>query len=98
MNYLFITKKNQRVWGNKNHMITEMDLVYFESAAEILKETQALNLEREITKNYDKKIKPKWGPQEECYIRDTATLLTQVYLKRSLFWQLGEAEEKNLKK
>lgn len=79
-------------------MITEMDLVYFESAAEILKETQALNLEREITKNYDKKIKPKWEPQEECYIRDTATLLTQVYLKRSLFWQLGEAEEKNLKK
>lgn len=56
-------------------MITEMDLVYFESAAQILKETLALNLEREIKENYDKKIKPKWGPQEECFIRDT-TLLT----------------------
>lgn len=59
-------------------MITEMDLVYFESAAEILKETLALNLEREMKKNYDKKIKPKWGPQEEFFIRDTPTLLTYV--------------------
>jgi len=41
-------------------MITEMELVYLQSAAEILKETPALNLEREIKKkNYDKKIKPK---------------------------------------
>lgn len=74
-------------------MITEMDLVYFESAADILKETLALNLEREIKKNYDKKIKSKWGPQEECFIRDTPTLLTLVYLKRSLFWQLEVAKE-----
>lgn len=57
-------------------MISEMDLVYFESAADILKETLALNLEREIKKNYDKKIKPKWGPQEKCFFRDTPTLLT----------------------
>lgn len=58
-------------------MITEMELVYFKSAAEILKETLALNLEREIKKkNYDKKIKPEQGPQEECFIRDTPTMLT----------------------
>lgn len=31
-------------------MITEMELVYLKSAAEILKETLALNLEREIKK------------------------------------------------
>lgn len=89
----FLLQKNQSVWGNKNPMITEMDLVYFESAADILKETLALNLEREIKKNYDKKIKSKWGPQEECFIRDTPTLLTLVYLKRSLFWQLEVAKE-----
>lgn len=60
MNCLF-TEKHQRVWGNKNHMITEMDLVYFESGAEILMETLALNLEREIKKNYDKKDKTQVG-------------------------------------
>lgn len=42
-------------------MITEMDLVYFESGAEILMETLALNLEREIKKNYDKKDKTQVG-------------------------------------
>lgn len=57
-------------------MIAEMDLVYFECAADILKETLALNLKREIIKNYDRKIKSKWGPQEECFIKDTPTLLT----------------------
>lgn len=39
-------------------MITGMELVYFKSTAEILKETLALKLEREIKKSYDKKIKP----------------------------------------
>lgn len=54
-------------------------------------------MEREIKKNYDKKIKTKWGPQEECFIRDTPALLIQVYLRRSLFWQLGEAKEEEKK-
>lgn len=40
---------------NTNHLITEMELVYFNSAAEILKETQAINLEQEIRKSYDKR-------------------------------------------
>lgn len=40
-------------------MISETELVYFKSAAEILMETLVLNLERKIKKNYDTKIKPK---------------------------------------
>lgn len=40
---------------NTNHLITKMELVYFKSAAKILKETLAINLEQEIRKSYDKR-------------------------------------------
>lgn len=57
---VFLLQKT-KVLGNKNCLITEMGLVYFKSAAEILKKTLSLKLERKIKKKIWQKDKTQVG-------------------------------------